>query len=76
MKKIIYIAFLLALMASCTKGELMLPIGNSVTPGVMVAPVDITDPDKDDDHDGEGITDPDKDDDHDKDGKNNQNSLR
>lgn len=78
MKKILYISLLLTLLASCTKMDLLNPKGNGATGG-GVSPIGITDPDKDDDHDGDsggGITDPDKNDDRDKDGNKNLGKLK
>jgi hypothetical protein len=70
MKNIIYILFLLTLLASCSKYDLLQPVNNGADNG---NPYGITDPDKDGDHDADprGITDPDKDGDHDKDSSKN-----
>lgn len=74
MKKIIYILFLLTLLASCSKSDLLHPITNGAGSG---NPFDITDPDKDEDHDADsgGITDPDKDEDHDQDASKSSETI-
>ncbi len=73
MRKIIYILFAVFFIASCSKQEPMSPAEET---GFLFSDpfndnVDITDPDKDEDHDGDSIVDPDKDEDHDKDVKKN-----
>lgn len=77
MKKVLYILFLLSLLASCTKHDLLQPIVNSSSGAGNNNPIDITDPDKDDDHDTDagGITDPDKDGDHDQDATKSLGAL-
>lgn len=75
MRKIIYILFLVVLVVSCTKDQPLTPTNQSFDNGrkeiKIKCPLGITDPDKDDKHDGDNIdiTDPDKDGDHDKDTK-------
>lgn len=67
MKKLIYILLLGVILASCSKIEPLTPNAEDNTFRHEVKIADITDPDKDDGHDGDGdlITDPDKEDDHD-----------
>lgn len=77
MKKVLYILFLLSLLASCTKYDLLQPIMPKGSGAGNNNPIDITDPDKDDDHDTDagGITDPDKDGDHDQDATKSLGAL-
>ena len=74
MKKILYILFLLTLLASCTKYDLLQPVNGGAGNN---NPFGITDPDKDGDHDTDsgGITDPDKDGDHDQDASKSTKTL-
>jgi len=82
MKKLLYISVIALFLASCDKQNPLIPGANPFSPdatigsGVNSTDDNITDPDKDDDHDVDegkglndninlGITDPDKDDDHD-----------
>lgn len=76
MKKTIYILFAILFIVSCSKEEPLVTdqqvVSNSIDPSnVFNTDSDITDPDKEEDHDGDSITDPEKDDDHDKDVKKN-----
>lgn len=76
MKRVLYILFLLTLLASCTKSDLLQPIIKGAGAG-NTNPIGITDPDKDSDHDTDsgGITDPDKDGDHDQDATKSSETL-
>lgn len=73
MKNVIYILLLGIFIVSCSKEETLAPLSNDVSNRFFeIKVVDITDPDEEEEHDGDLITDPDKDEDHDKDQKNNK----